>query len=86
MKSMKSELRAFQYSNFKNFNTHFEDHFIPILNQKGINNIGVFKEVRRSAQKDLCFHSFADMDTYRKARSLMASDAKIQKASAELNQ
>ena len=76
----------FQYSNFKNFNTYFEDHFIPILNQKGINNIGVFKEVSEDLPRKIyVFIPFADMDTYRKARSLMASDAKIQKASAELS-
>ena len=38
------ELRTYelyQSSNFKDFNTYFEDYLIPTLNKKGINNIGV---------------------------------------------
>ena len=72
----------FQYSNFKNFNTYFEDHFIPALNQQGINNIGVFQEVSEDLPRKIyVFIPFADMKSYQKARAFMASDAKIQKAS-----
>jgi hypothetical protein len=76
----------FQYSNFKNFNTYFEDHFIPALNQQGINNIGVFQEISEDLPRKIyVFIPFADMKSYHKARAFMASDAKIQKSSAELN-
>ena len=37
----------FQSSNFNDFNSYFKDHFIPVLNQNGIKNIGVFQEVSR---------------------------------------
>ena len=76
----------FQYSNFKNFNTYFEDHFIPVLNQQGINNIGVFREVSEDLPRKIyVFIPFADMETYLQARSVMETDAKLQKASAELS-
>ena len=76
----------FQYSNFKNFNTYFEDHFIPTLNEQGINNIGVFQEVSEDLPRKIyVFIPFTDMKAYQKARVFMASDLKIQKASAELS-
>jgi hypothetical protein len=76
----------FQYSNFKKFNTYFEDYFIPALNQQGINNIGVFREVSEDLPRKIyVFIPFDDMETYQKARSVIVADAKIQKASAELS-
>ena len=76
----------FQYSNFKNFNTYFEDYFIPFLNQQGINNIGVFKEVSEDLPRKIyVFIPYADMKVYLKARLLMASNEMIQKASAKLS-
>ena len=76
----------FQYSNFKNFNTYFEYHFIPALNQQGINNIGVFQEVSEDLPKKIyVFIPFANVESYQKAKIFMSNDAKIQKASAELS-
>ena len=76
----------FQYSNLKKFNTYFNDYFIPSLNQQGINNIGVFREASEDLPRKIyVFIPFADMETYQKARYVMATDAKIQKASAELS-
>ena len=76
----------FQYSNFKNFNNYFENHFIPSLNQQGINNIGVFKEVSEDLPRKIyVFIPYADIKSYHKARLLMASNEIIQKASAELS-
>ena len=55
----------FQYSNFKNFNTYFEYHFIPALNQQGINNIGVFQEVSEDLPKKIyVFIPFANVESY----------------------
>jgi len=76
----------FQSSNFNNFNTYFEDFFIPVLNQQGIDNIGVFQEVSEDLPRKIyVFIPFADMDSYQKARALIATDESIQKASAELS-
>ena len=70
----------FQYSNFKNFNNYFENHFIPSLNQQGINNIGVFKEVSEDLPRKIyVFIPYADIKSYHKARLLMASNEIIQK-------
>ena len=76
----------FQYSNLKDFNTYFKDHFIPTLNQQGINNIGVFQEVSKDLPRKIyVFIPYNNMVTYEKARSLMASNWRIQKASAQLS-
>ena len=76
----------FQYSNFKHFNTYFKDYFIPTLNQQGIKNIGVFQEVSKDLPRRIyVFIPYNNMDTYEKARSLMASNWRIQKASAQLS-
>jgi hypothetical protein len=70
----------FQYSNFKKFNTYFNDYFIPSLNQQGINNIGVFREASEDLPRKIyVFIPFADMETYQKARNVMATDAKYKK-------
>ena len=76
----------FQYSNFKNFNTYFRDHFIPALNQQGVDNIGVFQEVSQDLPRKIyVFIPFADMEFYKRIRAFIASDEKIQKASARLS-
>lgn len=83
------ELRTyelFQSSNFKNFNTYFKEHFIPILNDQGIENIGVFQEVSEDLPRKIyVFIPYKDMETYQQTRNTVASDLTLQKASAELN-
>ena len=83
------ELRTyelFQSSNFKNFNTYFKDHFIPTLNDQGIENIGVFQEVSEDLPRKIyVFIPYKDMETYQKTRNTMAGDLTLQKTSAELN-
>ena len=76
----------FQYSNFKNFNTYFKDYFIPIMNQHGIKDIGVFEEISEDLPRKIyVFIPFANMETYQKARAHMASNSKLQKASSVLS-
>ena len=76
MNYMKSELMNFFNILIKNFNNYFENHFIPSLNQQGINNIGVFKEVSEDLPRKIyVFIPYADIKSYHKARLLMASNA-----------
>ena len=76
----------FQYSNFNHFNTYFKDHLIPILNQQGINNIGVFHEISKDLPRKIyVMIPYTNMDIYEKARSLLASNRRIQEASAQLS-
>jgi len=76
----------FQYSNFKNFNTYLKDYFIPIMNQHGIKDIGVFEEASEDLPRKIyVFIPFANMETYQKARAHMASNSKLQKASSVLS-
>ena len=76
----------FQSSNFNDFNSYFKDHFIPVLNQNGIKNIGVFQEVSEDLPRKIyVFIPYSNMLTYEKTRSVIASDEKLQKVSAALN-
>jgi len=76
----------FQSSNINNLNTYFKDHFIPTLNQNGIKNIGVFKEVSEDLPRKIyVFIPYATMKTYEKTLSVIASDKNLQKASVALN-
>ena len=76
----------FQYSNFKNFNTYFEDYLIPALNQQGIHNIGVFREASEDLPRKIyVFIPYADMTTYQNVSNSVRRNAKIQKASAQLS-
>ncbi|MEK9604461.1 MAG: NIPSNAP family protein [Flavobacteriaceae bacterium] len=83
------ELRTyelFQTSSFKNFNTYFEDHFIPALNDRGIENIGVFQEVSEDLPRKIyVFIPYPNLEVYRKTHVALANDSKIRKASVVLN-
>ena len=76
----------FQFSNLNKFNNYFKDHFIPVLNQQGVNDIGVFQELSEDLPRKIyVFIPFVDMESYHKVRVHMANDSIIQKASAELS-
>ncbi|MDA9596839.1 NIPSNAP family protein [Flavobacteriaceae bacterium] len=76
----------FQSSSLKNFNTYFEDYFIPALNEHDIKNVGVFNQVSEDLPRKIyVFIPYANLETYQMVRNAMSVDSKIQKVSAELN-
>ncbi|MEK9608214.1 MAG: NIPSNAP family containing protein, partial [Flavobacteriaceae bacterium] len=76
----------FQSSSIKNFNAYFEDHYIPALSDKGIQNIGVFSEVSEDLPRKIyVFVPYANMEEYQKVTSDLSSDAELQQASSVLN-
>ena len=76
----------FQSSSIKNFNAYFEDHYIPALSDKGIQNIGVFSEVSEDLPRKIyVFVPYANMEEYQKVTSDLSSDAELQQASSALN-
>ena len=76
----------FQSSSIKNFNAYFEDHYIPTLSDKGIQNIGVFSEVSEDLPRKIyVFVPYANMEEYQKVTSDLSSDAELQQASSALN-
>ena len=76
----------FQSSSIKNFNAYFEDHYIPTLSDKGIQNVGVFSEVSEDLPRKIyVFVPYANMEEYQKVTSDLSSDAELQQASSALN-
>ena len=76
----------FQSSSIKNFNAYFEDHYIPALSDKGIQNVGVFSEVSEDLPRKIyVFVPYANMEEYQKVTSDLSSDAELQQASSALN-
>lgn len=83
------ELRVyelFQNSNFKDFNSYFKDYFIPALNNKGIENIGVFEAVSQDLpRKIFIFIPYPNIEKYQEVMVALTHDPKMQEASVTLN-
>lgn len=83
------ELRTYelyQSSNLKDFNTYFEDYFIPTLNKKGINNIGVFKEASMDLPRKIyVFIPYPSISVYQSVSYSIRNDPSNIDASVKLN-
>lgn len=83
------ELRTYelyQSSNFKDFNTYFEDYLIPTLNKKGINNIGVFKEVSMDLPRKMyVLIPYPNITVYQSVSRSIKGDPNNADASVKLN-
>ena len=83
------ELRTYelyQSSSLNDFNSYFKDYFIPALNEKGINNIGVFKEASGDLPRKIyVFIPYPDMATFQSVKQSIKNDPKNATASVKLN-
>ena len=83
------ELRTYelyQASNFKDFNTYFEDYLVPTLNKKGINNIGVFKEASEDLPRKIyVFIPYPNISVYQSVSRSIKGDPNNTIASVKLN-
>ena len=83
------ELRTYelyQSSNFKDFNTYFEDYLIPTLNKKGINNIGVFREASMDLPRKMyVLIPYPNITVYQSVSRSIKGDPNNADASVKLN-